>query len=99
MISPVPSLENPVEVKLARKRGAEARRVFSVELDSGDDLLKVNIPNRSQRIMVEGTIGALKHAEFVEDAVLELVGTNGTLRVDLSKDDLAKRPQKGVEGV
>jgi len=68
-----------------------------VELDSGDDLLKVNIPNRSQRIMVEGTIGALKRAEFVDDAVLELVGTNGTLRVDLSKDDLAKHTQKGVE--
>ena len=68
-----------------------------MELDSGDDLLKVNIPNRSQRIMVEGTIGALKRAEFVDDAVLELVGTNGTLRVDLSKDDLAKHTQKGVE--
>jgi len=79
---------------MARKKGAQARRVFSVELNSGDDLLRVNVPNRSQRIMVEGTIGALKRAEFVEDAVLELVGTNGTLRVDLTKSDLTKHARK-----
>jgi hypothetical protein len=78
------------------KKGAQIRRVFSVELDSGDDLLKVNIPNRSQRIMMEGTIGALKHAVFVEDAVLELIGTNGILRVDLSKHDLEKHSRKEV---
>jgi len=88
--------ERSVSVKMAREKGAQVRRVFSVELDSGDDLLKVNIPNRSQRIMVEGTIGALKRAEFVEDAVLELVGTNGTLRVDLSRDDFVKHARKEV---
>jgi hypothetical protein len=48
--------------------------------------------------MMEGTIGALKHAEFVEDAVLELVGTNGVLRVDLSREDLAKPSQRSRMG-
>jgi hypothetical protein len=78
------------------KNATQVKRVFSVELESGDDLLKVNIPNRSQRMMMEGTIGALKHAEFVEDAVLELVGTDGVLRVDLSRDDLEKQRGKEV---
>jgi hypothetical protein len=43
---------------------------------------------------MEGTIGALKYAEFVEDTVLELVGTGGVLRVDLSREDLAKPSPK-----
>jgi hypothetical protein len=80
------------EVEMAGERGA--RRIFSVELDSGDDLLKVSIPNRSQRILMEGTIGTLKQAGFVEDAVLELVGTNGVLRVDLSREDMEKYNRK-----
>jgi hypothetical protein len=95
-ISSVPTHRQDGEVEMVGKRGKQPRRVFSVELDSGDDLLKVNVPNRSQRIMVEGTIGALKHAGFVEDTVLELVGTDGILRVDLSRDDIAKHVQKEV---
>jgi len=71
----------------ARKGGKE--RVFTVELNSGSDLRKVNVPNGTQRILVEGTIGTLKHAGFVEGTVLELVGTGGILRVDLSREDLA----------
>jgi hypothetical protein len=80
------------------EKGKQARRIFSVELDSGEDLLKVNVPNRTQRIMVEGTIGVLKQARFVEDAVLELVGTDGVLRVDLTREDLAA-PSRSRAGV
>ena len=54
----------------------------------------MSIPNRSQRILMEGTIGTLKQAGFVEDAVLELVGTNGVLRVDLSREDMEKYNRK-----
>jgi len=75
---------------MARNKGAQGRRVFLIELDSGDDLLKVNVPNRSQRTMVEGTIGALKRAEFVEETVLELEGTEGVLGADLAKEDLVR---------
>lgn len=73
---------------------SEKERVFTVELNSGSDLKKVNVPDGAQRILMEGTIGTLKHAEFVEDTVLELVGTEGVLRVDLSREDLAKPSQK-----
>ena len=70
-------------------------RAFVIELDSGDCLKKVSIPNGNQRILIEGTIGKLKRAEFVEDLVLELVGAGGVLRVDLAREDLAKRTEKG----
>ena len=64
-------------------------RVFTLELNSGTGLKKVNVPDGTQRLLIEGTIGTLKRAEFVEGAILELIGTEGTLRVDLSKEDLA----------
>jgi len=70
-------------------------RAFIIELDSGDCLKKVTIPNGNRRILIEGTIGKLERAEFVEDLVLELVGAGGVLRVDLAREDLAKRTEKG----
>lgn len=76
---------------MAQKKTVQVKRVFSVELNSGSDLRNVNLPSGSQHLMVEGTIGALERAEFIEDSVLELVGTRGVLRVDLSPQDLPKQ--------
>jgi hypothetical protein len=78
----------------ANRSGKE--RVFTVELHSTSDVKNVIVENASQRIVMEGTIGALKHAEFVEDTVLELVGTRGILRVDLAREDLAKPSLKTI---
>jgi predicted deacylase len=66
-------------------------RVFTVELNSTSDVKNLSVQNGVRRTVIEGTIGALKHAGFVEDTVLELTGTRGVLRVDLSMEDLAKR--------
>jgi len=79
---------------MARKKAVPVKRVFSVELNSGSDLRNVNLPSESQHLMMEGTIGSLEHAEFIEDSVLELVGTRGVLRVDLSPRDLQKQCPK-----
>ena len=81
----------------SEERRSRQGRVFTIELKTGSGLKKVNVPNGAQRILVEGTIGPLKHAEFVEDAVLELAGTEGVLRVDLSTEDLAKSSQESQE--
>jgi len=79
---------------MARRKAVNAGRVFTVELNSGSDVRKLNVPNGSQRILMEGTIGALKHVGFVEDSVLELIGTAGVLRVDLSREDLAREESR-----
>ena len=71
------------------------RRVFTLELNSGTGLKKVNVPDGTQRLLMEGTIGTLKRAKFVEGAILELIGTEGTLRVDLSLEDLASSDRRG----
>jgi hypothetical protein len=81
------------------KRSAP-RRAFTLELDSESGIKKVTVPNGDHRLLLEGTIGSLKHAKFVEDSVLELAGTGGVLRIDLSREDLAKpnKPPLKVDG-
>lgn len=75
---------------MAKDKGGGEERGFVVELNSGSDLKNVNFTDWAQRILLEGTIGNLKCANFVEDGVLELAGTEGVLRIDLSKQDLTE---------
>jgi len=82
---------------MAEAKQGTKERVFTVELNSKSDVKNLILQNGVQRIVIEGTIGALKHAGFVEDTVLELVGTRGVLRVDLARNDLAKSSH-GKEG-
>jgi len=77
-----------VTISDAKPDGKE--RVFTVELNSKSDVKNLSVQNGVRRTVIEGTIGALRHARFVEDTVLELVGTRGVLRVDLAREDLAK---------
>jgi hypothetical protein len=69
---------------------SEKERVFTAELSSRNDVKNVIVTNGVQSIVIEGTIGILKHAEFVENTILELTGTRGVLRVDLAREDLVK---------
>lgn len=73
-----------------RENVVERRRGFTIELNSSSDMEKVAVSNGSRGVLMEGTIGTLRHAGFVEDSVLELTGSRGVIRVDLSMRDLAK---------
>ena len=46
------------------------------------------VNGRREGVLVEGTLGALRSAGFVEDSVLEVAGDKGVLRVSLRRDDL-----------
>jgi hypothetical protein len=71
--------------------------VFTVELKSRGNVKNVALSNGAHGVLIEGTLGALKRAEFVEDVVLEVTGDNGVLRVDLAREDLAQRTRKAEE--
>ena len=79
----------------ARHFGAE--RIFTIELDSGGLLTKVSVPNGAHGVLLEGTIGVLVRARFVETNVLEIAGTGGVLRLDLAREDLAEPNPWGGE--
>lgn len=69
-------------------------RFFSVELKSKADLKNVTLANGSRdSVLVEGTVGELVQAMFVDDVILEIVGKKGTLRINLKKEEL-KSPEK-----
>lgn len=79
---------------MLQTKGEKKARVFTVELKSRDSVKHVTLSNGSQGVLIEGTLGGLKRAEFVDGVVLEVAGENGVLRVDLTRNDLAKHAQR-----
>jgi hypothetical protein len=76
-----------MEPKTGRKE-----RFFSVELQSKRNLKNISLTNgSSDSVLVEGTLGEIVRATFAEGVILEVVGKNGTLRVDLGEDEI-KQP-------
>jgi hypothetical protein len=72
----------------------ETKRFFSVELKSKADLTNITLANGSHdSVLVEGTLGELVQAMFVENMILEIVGTKGILRINLKAKEL-KSPEK-----
>lgn len=70
-------------------------RFFSVELNSKSDLKNVTLTNGSQEIvLIEGCIGELVQAMFVENVILEIAGKRGTLRINLEQSELKRQEVK-----
>jgi len=61
--------------------------MFTIELKSRGDVKRLSWDG-DEKVLVEGSIGSLKHAHFLEDLVLEAIGSNGVLRMDLTSRDL-----------
>jgi hypothetical protein len=74
---------------------SDKERVFSIELKSKNSLKNVTLANgSSDSVLIEGTIGELLQASFAEGVVLEVVGKNGVLRLDLGVDDIKKTSEQ-----
>jgi hypothetical protein len=62
---------------------------FSVELNSKSHVKHISVSNKSHdRVLFEGSLGELADVSMIEGAVLEVKGTNGILRIDLTQDEL-----------
>jgi hypothetical protein len=74
------------------------KRVFSVELKSKGCLKNISLGNGSgDSVLVEGTIGDFLQASFADGIVLEVVGREGILRIDLREDEIEKKPTNQME--
>ena len=74
-------------------------RVFSVELKSKKNLKNISLANgSSDSVLVEGNIGELVQATFKEGIILEVIGKNGVLRIDLGDDEIAKTTNTNLTG-
>lgn len=70
---------------------------FSVELHGREHLKTLNIPHgNGAGIVVEGYLGKLLNAAFVEGLMLEIQGEYGTLRIDIDGQEIKKilNPEK-----
>ena len=70
----------------------EAKKsAFSVELNSKENVKLVTIAdNKRDRVLIEGFLGKILKINFLENTLLEIIGLNGTLRLDLHVNDFKK---------
>lgn len=65
---------------------------FSVELNSKNNVKLITLGNDKNKTIIEGFLGELLSLNFVENVLFEIKGSNGTMRIDLSSEDLKKLP-------
>ncbi len=77
---------------MSPEREAKGDRVFTIELRSKPSIDNLSLDfGRNQGVTFEGTLGALRSARFVDGMLLEITGTEGVLRVDLSEEEIQRK--------
>jgi hypothetical protein len=62
---------------------------FSVEMKSKRHVKSISITDtRRDSVLFEGYLGELERLSMIEGLALEVRGTNGTLRIDLSEEEM-----------
>jgi hypothetical protein len=77
---------------------------FTVEMKSKRHVKSISISDETpDRVLFEGNLGALQDLSLVEGDVLEIIGVNGVLRINLTKTQLqetienASKPSLGAD--
>jgi hypothetical protein len=71
--------------------GKVKEHAFSIEMRSKEHLKKVSVSNKTHEgVLIEGYLGELLEINMVEGVIFEIMGINGTMRVDLDEEDLRK---------
>ena len=71
------------------------RQTFSAVLDSKKQVKNITLSdNVNQKVFFEADIGQLEEVKFTEGLLLEVVGTQGVLRIDLPVEKLRKVVEK-----
>ncbi|MFW9809692.1 MAG: hypothetical protein ACFFE6_09955 [Candidatus Thorarchaeota archaeon] len=65
----------------------ENNHAFSIELESKRYLSLEQPKEVDGSVLVEGTLGELLSREFVEGVMLELKGSKGVLRIDITETE------------
>jgi hypothetical protein len=76
----------------------QKERFFSIELQSRANLKNVTLNNGGhENVLIEGTIGQLHHATFVDGVVLEVVCDKGVLRINLTQGEIKQKEKENQE--
>ncbi len=70
--------------------------MFSIELKSKEYVKSLALQNAERgNVLIEGFLGKIENLNFTEGLMLEINGTNGSLKMDLSETELKRLLPKG----
>jgi hypothetical protein len=82
---------------------SQRRHSFSIEMTSRDHLSRIEVSNGLRdEALIEGDLGETVKVEFIEGIMLQILGDNGVLRIDLEEGELGgilsrvKAPEDGA---
>ena len=70
------------------RENENGERDFSIELNSSEHRFLSSSNGANGGVLIEGTLGRLQHASFVEPEILEVKGCCGVLRVNLRMSEI-----------
>jgi hypothetical protein len=62
--------------------------VFSIEVKSRKHLRNISISDHPEGVLLEGDLGDIQNASLIENLLLQVIGSNGTLRFELTRKEL-----------
>jgi len=71
-----------------KQENENPERSFSIELSYDSHKLSTLSTDVHDGVLIEGTLGTLQHATFVEPEILEVKGSCGVLRVHLWRSEI-----------
>jgi hypothetical protein len=73
-------------------------RLFSIEMKSKEHVKSLTISDEIQgRVLFEGRLGELEGLGIIDSAVLEVRGSNGVVRLELSEGEIRGMLSPGKE--
>ena len=63
---------------------------FSIEMGSKGTLSHVSLTDESEGVLIKGKLGELVDISLEEEVMLEIIGKQGILRIDLTKEELER---------
>jgi len=69
---------------------------FSVEMTNAKSVSGITVNRKKDGVFLEGELGLIMDIELIEGKVLTITGENGTIRIDITEEELqhAFKPRK-----
>ncbi len=84
---------------MEKKPENEVEHMFCIELKSKDFVKSLSVPNDEGRVSIEGFLGTLQSLRFTDGIIVEIDGSKGSLKLDLSEKELKRLLPEGAKNL